>query len=72
MAECYTSTTANIATALSFFSRLCSLQSLEMLEFEHHLMTALSVESWSGLLQLTQKHNRGWRIGLEGDGVSRE
>ena len=26
MAECYTNTTMNIATALGFFSRMCSLQ----------------------------------------------
>ena len=45
VAECYTNTTVNIATALGFFSRMCSLQSLEMLESEHHLVTALSVES---------------------------
>ena len=29
--ECYTNTTVNIATALGFFSRMCSLKSLEML-----------------------------------------
>ena len=40
-------------------------QSLEMLESEHHLVTALSVESWPGALQTTQKHIRGWKIGLE-------
>ena len=44
---------------------MCSLQSLEMLESEHHLVTALSVESWPGALQTTQKHIRGWKIGLE-------
>ena len=65
MAECYTNTTVNIATVLGFFSRMCSLQSLEMLESEHHLVTALSVESWPGALQTTQKHIRGWKIGLE-------
>ena len=31
VAECYTNTTVNIATALGFFSRMCSLQSLDML-----------------------------------------
>ena len=45
VAECYTHTKVNIATALGFFSRMCSLQSLEMLESEHRLVTALSVES---------------------------
>ena len=66
-AECYTNTTVNIATALGFFSRMCSLQSLEMLESEHHLVKALSVESWPGALQTTQKHIRGWKIGLEAE-----
>ena len=65
VAECYTNTTVNMATALGFFSRMCSLQSLEMLESEHLLVTALSVESWPGVLQTTQKHIRGWRVGLE-------
>ena len=60
VAECYTNTIVNIATALGFFSRMCSLKSLEMLESEHHLVTALSVESWPGVLQITQKHIRGW------------
>ena len=65
VAECYTNTTVNIATALGFFSRMCSLQSLEMLQTEHHLVTALSVESWPGALQITQKHIRGWKMGQE-------
>ena len=67
VAEFYTNPTVNIATALGFFSRKRSLQSLEMLESEHHLVTALSVESWPGVLQTTQKHIRGWKIGLEAD-----
>ena len=67
VAECYTNTTVNIATALGFFSRMCSLQSLEMLESEHHLVNALSVESWPGVLQIIQKHIRGWKIGLEAE-----
>ena len=67
VAECYANTTVNIATALGFFSRMCSLQSLERLESEHHLVTALSVESWPGVLQVTQKHIRSWKVGLEGE-----
>ena len=57
----------NIATALGFFSRMCSLQSLERLESEHHLVTALSGESWPGVLQVTQKHIRSWKVGLEAE-----
>ena len=57
----------NLATALGFFSRVCSLQSLERLESEHHLVTALSVESWPGVLQVTQKHIKSWNVGLEAE-----
>ena len=46
---------------------MCSLQSLERLESEHHLVTALSVESWPGVLQVTQKHIRSWKVGLEAE-----
>ena len=49
VAECYASTTVNVATSLGFFSRMCGLPSPEMLESEHHLMTASSVESWPGV-----------------------
>ena len=67
VAEFYASTTVNLATALGFFSRMCSLQSLERLESEHHLVTALSVESWPGVLQVNQKHIKSWKIGLEAE-----
>ena len=67
VAECYARTTVNIATARGFFSRMCSLQSLERLESEHHLVTALSVESWPGVLQVTQKHIRSWKVCLEAE-----
>ena len=67
VAECYASTTVNLATALGFFSRICSLQSLERLESEHHLVTALSVESWPGVLQVNQKHIKSLKIGLEAE-----
>ena len=67
VAECYASTTVSIATALGFFSRMCSLQSLEMLESEHYLVTAWVMESWPGVFQMVQKHIRGRKIGLEAD-----
>ena len=67
VAECYARTTVNIATALGFFSRMCSLQSLERLKSEHHLVPALSVESWPGVLQVTRKHIRSWKVGLEAE-----
>ena len=34
MVECYASTTVNVATALGFLPRMCSLKYLEMLESE--------------------------------------
>ena len=67
VAECYASSTVNRATALGFFSRMCSLESLERLESEHHLVTALSVESWPGVIQVNQKHIKSWKIGLEAE-----
>ena len=30
-------------------------------------MTALSVESWPGVLQVTQKHIKNWKVGLEAE-----
>ena len=65
--DCYTSTTVNLATAQRFFTRIFSLESTEMLGSEHHLITALSVKSWPGVLQLNQKHIKGWNIGLEAE-----
>ena len=59
VSECYTNTAVNIATALGFFSRMRSLHLLDMLESEHHLVTALSVESCTGALKITQKHIKG-------------
>ena len=46
MAVYYASTMVILVTALGFFSRMCSLESLKMLESEHHEVTALSEESW--------------------------
>ena len=46
---------------------MCSLESLKMLESEHNLVTALSVESWPGVLQMFQKHIGGWEVGLEAE-----
>ena len=48
-----------LATALRFFSRMGSLKLLEMLESEHHLVAALSVESWIVLLQMIKKTHQG-------------
>ena len=65
IADCYASTTLTLAIASGFFSRMFSLESLELLESEHHLVTALSVESWPRVLQMIQKHITGCRVGAE-------
>ena len=64
LADCYASTTLNQATAPEFFSRMSCLESLRMLESEHYLVTALSVESWPRGLQLIQKHIKGEKVGF--------
>ena len=46
----------NLAAALGFILRMSSLESLKMLESEQYLVTALSVESWPGVLQMIHKH----------------
>ena len=38
-----------------------------MLASKHHLIAALSVESWPAGLQMIQKHIKGWKMGLEAD-----
>ena len=43
LADCYASTTVNLATAQGVFSRRCSLESLVILETKYHLVSALSV-----------------------------
>ena len=67
LTDCYAITTMNLAAALGFFSEKCSLESIEMLEIKHHLVTTLRVESWPGVLQMIQKHIKGWKIGLEAE-----
>ena len=67
MADCYASTTVNLATTLGFFSKMCSLESPEKLESEHHLVTALIMESWPGVLQMIQTHIKVWKVGLEAE-----
>ena len=46
-AECYTNTSVNIATALGFFSRMCSLQSLEMLGSSLECVVCNHSRCWS-------------------------
>ena len=57
----------SLKIALGFFSRMCSLVSLGLLKSENHLITALGVETWPGVLEVIQKHIKGWRVGLEAE-----
>ena len=57
----------SLRTALGFFSSMCSLVSLGLLKSEHHLITALVVENWPGVLEVIQKHINGWKVGLEAE-----
>ena len=67
LADGYASTSVILGTALGFFTRMCSSESIEMLESQQHLVMALSVESWPGVLQMTQKHIKGRKIGLKAE-----
>ena len=65
LTDCYTSAVVILATALGFFSRMCSLESQVMLESKNHLVTVLSGESWPEILEMIQKQVMGWKVGLE-------
>ena len=70
-ANCLEGTTMKLASSFRFFSRLCSLEPLEQLDFKHHLIPFVSSESWPGVLQMNQKHIKGWKIrGRDGFPVS--
>ena len=70
VSECYTHTIVNIATALGFFSRMCSLQSLEMLESEHHLVTALARNHGLEYANNSEAHQRAEAWPCGGNGIS--
>ena len=67
LSDCYASTSMSLATALGFFSKMCSIESLKILKSQQHLVTALSVETWPGVLQMIQKHIKEWKVGLEAE-----
>ena len=53
--KCYEDTTVNLASSsLGFFSRQCSLKNLEVLSIKQHLITAVSVKFWPGVMQMNQ------------------
>ena len=46
----------NVVTALGFYSKFSSLDPLLNLEQKHEIVSAISVEVFSGVLQTEQKH----------------
>ena len=58
----------NLTISLGFFSKKCSLESLlKILEFKHHLVTAVGVENRLRVSQMDQKHIKGWKVGLKAE-----
>ena len=56
IADCHGGTEVNLVTALGFYSTFGSLESLLNLDQKHEMVTAISVELFSGVLQTEQKH----------------
>ena len=65
IADCHGGTEVNLVTALGFYSMFSSLESLLNLEQRHEMVTAISVEVFSGVLQAEQKHIGKWREAIE-------
>ena len=55
-ADYHSGTKVNLVTELGFNSMFGSLESLFDLEQKHEMVTAISVEVFSGVLQTEQKH----------------
>ena len=54
-ADCHGITEVNLVTALRFYSKTSSVESLKRLERAHELVTALSVKLFPGSLRAEQK-----------------
>ena len=65
IADCHGGTDMNLVTALGFYSMFGSLESLLNLEQKHEMVTAISVEVFSGVLQTEQKYIGKWREAIE-------
>ena len=63
--DCHVGTEVNLVTALGFYSMFGSLDSLLNLERKHEMVTAISVEVLSGVLQTEQKQIGKWREAIE-------
>ena len=66
IADCHGVTEVNLINDLGFCSMTSSIESLELLERAHELVTSLSVEVFPGALQTEQKIG-GWREALENE-----
>ena len=67
IAGCHGGTEGNLVTALGFYSKFGSLESLLNLELKHEMVTAISVEVFPGVLQTEQKHIGRWREAIEAE-----
>ena len=65
IADCHGGTEVNLVTALGFYSMFGSLESLLNLEQKHEMVTAISVETFPGVLQTEQKYIGKWREAIE-------
>ena len=67
IADYHGGTEVNLVTALGFYSMFGSLESLLNLEQKHEMVTVISVEVVSGVLQTEQKHIGRWREAIEAE-----
>ena len=67
IADCHGGTEVKLVTALGFYSMFGSLESLLNLEQKHEMVTAISVQVFSGVLQTEQKHIGKWREEIEAE-----
>ena len=65
IADCHEATEVILVTALGFYSRYGSLESLLNLEQKHEMVTTISVEVFPGVIQTEQKYIGKWRGAIE-------
>ena len=67
IADCYGRIEVNLVTALGFYSKFGSVESLLNLEQKHEMVTAISVEVFPRVLQTEQKHIGKWKEAIEAE-----
>ena len=65
VADCHRGTEVNLATALGFYNKFGSLESLLNLKQKREMVTAISVEVFPGELHTKQKQIGRWRAAIE-------